>query len=265
MLPFVMKATSYGELLREMRTARGVSQVRLAHEAQVSTRHLSFLETGRALPSREMVVQLCEALDIAPRQRNSMLLAAGYAPMYRERSLESAELAAIRAILARLIESHAPFPTIVLDGAHEIVMMNSAAARLRKLTANGGPEETNLLRWLLSPGGLRPFITNWEHVASHVVRRVRREMRSPAERATLERLIEQSLAGTPLDTSGPPAAPPLIAVQWRFGDATLSTMSAITTFGTSADITLDELRIETVLPIDAASDAVLRALLAQSS
>jgi transcriptional regulator with XRE-family HTH domain len=256
-----VNAPAYGNLLRESRSSRGLSQLRLAEEAGVSTRHLSFLETGRALPSREMVSQLCEALEIPPRQRNVMLLAAGYAPMYREHTFDSPELASIRRVVGTLIESHAPFPALVLDRAYDIVMVNSAAAKLGMLTADGGVPETNLLRWLLSPNGLRPFMTNWHDVASHIVRRLRRETRSRVEQVALERVIGEALAGVVLDTTAHAATAPLVAIQWRFGDVSLETISTITTFGTSADIALDELRIETVLPVDDASHAALVALL----
>lgn len=251
----------FGELLRESRVSRGLSQLRLASSARVSTRHLSFLETGRSLPSREMVVQLADVLDLPPRQRNAMLLAAGYAPIYRERALDSPELAAIRRVIARLIESHAPYPALVLDRAYDIVMMSSAAERLRALTAPGRAPATNLLRWLLASDGLRPFITNFDEVASSLVRRLRREARSPAERATLDRIVRESLADASIDIGAPGPVIPAIAVEWRFGDVEVSTISTITTFGTTADVTLDELHIETVIPIDEASDAALRAML----
>lgn len=256
-----MNVAAYGTMLRESRSARGLSQLRLATEAGVSTKHLSFLETGRALPSREMVSQLCEALDVPPRERNAMLLAAGYAPMYREHAFDSPELAAVRGVVARLIESHAPFPALVLDRHYDIVMVNSATAKLSHLTTGGGPAPSNLLRWLLEPSGLRPFIVNWRDVASHIVRRLRRETRSRVERATLEKLIAQSLDGAELDASASASSAPIVAVEWRFGDVSLRTLSTITTFGTSADIALDELKIETVIPADDASSRALTAML----
>lgn len=255
----------FGQLLRESRTSRGLSQLRLASQAGVSTRHLSFLETGRALPSREMVMQLADVLDLPPRHRNTMLLAAGYAPIYREHALDSPELAAMRRVIARLIESHAPYPAIVLDRAYDIVMANSAAERLRTLTASGRPPATNLLRWILASDGLRPYLANFDEVASMLVRRIRREARSPAERATLDRIVRESLADASIDVDAPGPVMPVVAVEWRFGGVAISTISTITTFGTTADVTLDELHIETVLPVDDASDAALRAMLAVTS
>src|SRR5690606_2837890 len=157
--------------------------------------------------------------------------------IYREHALDSPELASMKKVIERLIESHAPYPALVLDRAYDIVMMNSAAERLRALTTNGRPPEKNLLRWTLSADGLRPFIVNFDEVASPLVRRLRREARSPAERAVLERIIDESLAGMVPVLAGPIA--PAAAIEWQFGGVTVSTISTITTFGTSADVTLD--------------------------
>lgn len=259
-------AQRYGELLRRLRTDRGLSQLGLASIAGVSTRHLSFLETGRSTPSREMIEQLCEALDVPLRDRNPLLVAAGFAPSYRERDFFSAELTEVRDVLVRWISAQDPFPAFVLDDAHEIVLASPATIRFLGIALGGPPPAhlgMNLVKLLFHPDGLRPAIRNLDVVASVLVRRMRREATDPHAAAHLEALVASLLAGVRLDLPMPDV--PVVAIDWEIRGERIATVSTIATLGSTADATLASLRIETLLPADPASDRAMRRLSASVS
>lgn len=261
-----------GPLLRHWRAARRMSQLDLALEANVSTRHVSFVETGRAQPSRQLVLSLAQVLGVPPRERNALLLAAGYAPLYRETDLAAPAMAPARRALALILRQQDPFPTIALDRGWQIVMANAAWARLAAGLGVGAlPPHTvlptpraNLLRLLCDPAGLRPHVANWETVARLILRRARHDAANhPATNALLDELL--ALPGVPADWREPshdPAADSglLLPVTLRLGDRTARLLSTITTLGTAQDLTLQELHIESFYPADDETEALLRDL-----
>lgn len=261
-------ASAFGELLRYWRGVRCVSQLQLATRAEVSARHVSFIETGRSKPSRQMVVQIADVLDVPLRERNVLLHAAGFAPAYRESDWESDELSAVRRSLEFLLERHNPYPAVVVDRHWNLLLQNRASSTLlagfvESPAALAAP--TNVMQLLFRPDGIRPFIVNWEEIASAMIERLRREAAlDPGDEQT------QALLAHALD-SGDEAArrpapdrtvnsPVIVEMHLRRGDVELRLFSAITTLGTPLDITLQELRLETFFPADDASAAVVRSL-----
>ncbi|HKA87285.1 MAG TPA: helix-turn-helix transcriptional regulator [Haliangiales bacterium] len=257
-----------GSILREWRGVRRMSQLHLAMEAEVSPRHLSFVETGRAVPSREMVLMLARALDVPFRDRNAMLTAAGYAPVYRETSLDAPQMAEMRRALELLLRQNEPFGAVALDRSWDIVMCNAGYARFVEILGHGKVEpyrvlpspRANLMRLLF--GALRPAIANWDDVARSLLERARREAsadRDPARR----RVLEECLRAAPAEWRTPwPEAPSslVLTVDIRVGDVAVRLFTTIATLGTAQDITLQELHIESFHPADAATEQLLRAL-----
>jgi transcriptional regulator with XRE-family HTH domain len=249
-----------GVLLRQWRKSRRLSQLALAAEATVSLRHLCFIETGRARPSRTMVLRLAEALDVPLRERNALLLAAGFAPMYYESALDGPELAAVRGALDAILGQQEPFPAVVMDRDWNIRQTNVAATTLfERLGAghSGPPGEPNVLRMMLHPEGVRRYVVNWPDVAEALIRRVRREAVGGVTDERARRLLGEVLAypGVPQ----PPAAAddkpllPVVPVRFARDGAEFAYFSTVTTLGTAQDITLQELRIECFHPADEAT------------
>ena len=258
---------SFGDLLRHWRDVRRVSQLDLSLDAEISTRHLSCLETGRAQPSREMVLRLAEALQVPLRERNTLLLAAGYAPLYRRTGLDAPELEAARRAVEILVAQLEPNPVLVLDRYWNILRMNAGAKRVLALfpgcdsvTPLNGP------RLVFHPQGLRPFIENWELVAARIIQRLHREAADNPSDETLQRFLEE-LLGYPdvpsrwriLDLDGAP--PPFLTINYKWKDSTIRLFSALTTLGTPLDVALQELRIETPFPADEATRTLLNRLI----
>jgi transcriptional regulator with XRE-family HTH domain len=257
---------SVGELLREWRQRRRMSQLLLAAEADISTRHLSFVESGRAVPSREMVMHLAERLDVPLRARNALLIAAGYAPLFRERPLTDPQLAAAREAVDLVLKGHEPFPALAVDRHWTIVAANSA---LPLLVAGASPKllegPVNALRLSLHPEGLASSIVNWHAWRAHVLARLQRQLDVSGDE-TLAALRDE-LAAYP----SPPGA--LAADDHRTSDAgqiavplrlrtalgVLSFYSTTTVFGTPVDVTLSELAIEAFFPADPQTSEALRA------
>jgi transcriptional regulator with XRE-family HTH domain len=251
-------SAAIGELLRSWRRRRSLSQLELALEADVSSRHVSFLETGRARPSREMVLRLAEHLEIPLRERNRLLLAAGYAPLYAERSLEEPVMAPVYQALDRFLRAHEPYPAIVIDRHHNLVSANDA---LGVITEGVAPEllepPANALRVALHPQGMAPRVLNMPQWSAHLLHRLRREAALTAD-PELERLHAE-LADYPGVCLEVPAdersssGEILLPLRIRAGDHELAFFSTISTFGTPVDITLDELVIEAFYPANAAT------------
>ena len=251
-----------GPLIREWRTRRNLSQLGLASDSAVSARHLSFIETGRARPSREMVLHLAERLEVPLRERNVMLLAAGFAPAYGERPLEGEEMAPVREALERFLGAHEPYPAVVVDRHWNLVLANEA---VWFLTEGVAPEllepPANALRATLHPGGMAPRILNFAEWSAHLVHRLRREVALTGD-AELEALLAE-VVGYPGVHSEPPAPEALVPgeivlpLHVRYGDDRLSFFSTLTTFGTALDVTLAELAVEAFYPADAETAAVL--------
>ncbi|HZS05574.1 MAG TPA: helix-turn-helix transcriptional regulator [Blastocatellia bacterium] len=273
----VAEVSSFGELLRRWRETRRVSQLELGLEAGVSARHLSFIETGRARPSREMVVILSGVLDIPLRERNVLLHAAGYAPVYRETSLNDPQMAQVRQALQMILRQMEPFGAIAFDRRWDILMANAAFLRFNSLlfgesystiaplTVTTEPRH-NLLHLLFDPAGWRPYMVNWETVAKAVLERVHREIiwdRDPAMRELLDAVL--GYPDVPARWSEPDFEAPqdlIIPVEMRVGERTLRLFSTITTLGSPQDITLRELRIESFHPVDETSEQIIRSVVA---
>jgi len=246
--------TPFGGALKLARGLHGMSQLTLALEAGVSARHVSFIESGRSQPSRPMVLRLAEALELPLRESNMLLNAAGYAAHYRERGLEDADLAPARRILEMMLQRHDPFPALVFNRHWDMMMANMGATnltRLLDLPPIDGP--ANLLRLVLHPDLLKPYVEDWEAVARDVVLRARREAEPGDEIAA--RLFDEVLAypGVPEDWREPilgPASAPFLNITFNAGGRRLSWITTVTTFGTPQDITLQELRIESFYPAD---------------
>ena len=246
-----------GELLRSWRQRRSLSQLELALDADVSSRHVSFLETGRARPSREMVLHLAEHLEVPLRDRNALLLAAGYAPLYGERSLQEAEMAPVRQAIDRFLRAHEPYPAVVVDRHYHLVAVNDAT---HVLTDGVAPEllepPANGLRLTLHPRGMAPRIANLEEWSAHLLQRLRRQASVTGDRE-LEALYAE-LAGYPGVAVEPPrehaaAADIVLPLRLHDGEHELAFFSTISTFGTASDVTLAELAVEAFYPADAAT------------
>jgi transcriptional regulator with XRE-family HTH domain len=257
-----------GALLRRWRTTRRVSQLDLALDADVSSRHLSFVETGRSQPSREMVLRLADALEVPLRERNTLLLAAGYAPVYRETALGAPELKQAYEAMQFILAQQEPYPAIVVDRHWNLLLANTATGRFLGFFLPALPAgPSNAMRLLFHPAGLRPFIENWEDVAAHMIERVHRDATAmPGDEAT-RALLDELLAypGVPARWRTPQmdrAPAPFVSIVYRKDDLRLSVFSTITTFGTPQDVTLQELRIESFFPADGTTRAALSALAA---
>ncbi|MEQ8344271.1 MAG: helix-turn-helix transcriptional regulator [Sneathiellaceae bacterium] len=258
--------SSFGDLLRYWRGKRRMSQLELALAGEISQRHVSFLESGRANPSRTMVFLLGNLMDVPLRHQNLMLQAAGFAPAFRESDLEEDELAAVRQALAFILKSQEPYPAIVVDRGWNLLMQNAASTRL--LAGLLGPpapgsEPPNVFRLTLDPAGLRRFITNWEEVAAHLAHRIHQELDAMGPHdpgaAELEDLL--SAEGMPekgrvLDWAELPG--PTLNVGLEINGVRAAFFTTITTLGTAVDVTLQDLRIETWYPADEATAALFQ-------
>jgi transcriptional regulator with XRE-family HTH domain len=257
-----------GALLQYWRRARSLSQLALAHEANVSPRHVSFVETGRARPSRDMVLVLADALGVPLRERNALLLAAGFAPMFRETALDDHALGPVRTAIDAILEQQEPYPAVVMNRRWDIVATNHSASRFFGLLLGGRTPHGagNVLRLMFHPDGLRPCVDNWEAVAQSLVRRVHREAlaatRDDAGRALLAEVL--NYPGVPARWRTPDLGEPLLPVvpaSFRHGEQRFHFFSAVTVLGTAQDITAQELRVESFFPLDDATAAAARRLL----
>jgi transcriptional regulator with XRE-family HTH domain len=255
-----------GDLLREWRQRRRMSQLLLATEADISTRHLSFVESGRALPSREMVMHLAERLEVPLRARNTLLVAAGYAPLFRERPLTDPQLAAAREAVELVLKGHEPYPALAIDRHWTIVAANNALA---PLLAGASAEllkpPVNALRLSLHPDGIAPSIVNWHAWRAHILARLQRQVDVSAD-DTL-RALRDELAAYPTPAGADPAGqdaaavnPVAVPLRLQTPIGVLSFFSTTTVFGTPLDVTLSELAIEAFFPADQQTAAALREL-----
>ena len=252
-----------GVLLRDWRRRRRLSQFELALEAGVSSRHLSFVETGRSRPSAEMVLHLAEKLDVPLRDRNHLLLAAGYAPAYAQRELDAPELGPVREAIEQVLRGHEPYPALVVDRHWGLVAANGALTRLVEGVAEHLLEPpVNALRLSLHPEGMAPRIRNLHEWRTHLLDRLSRdavESGDPALAALLEEL-ESYPDGEPGPAVGPAFADIAVPLRLRHGDAELAFLSTRTTFGTALDVTVSELAIESFFPADVPTAEAMRAL-----
>ena len=265
----------FGPMLRAWRRRRGASQLALALQSGVSQRHVSFLESGRARPSREMVVQLTSALDVPLRQRNTMLLAAGFAPVYRETGLGAPELAPVRQAIDRMLKQQEPYPAVVIDRLWNLLQANEAANAFTVFLFEGPPpapptgKPANLLRWLLDPKALRPKLANWEEVARHLVSTTYAEILADGGEPKALAFIEEVMSYPDVPQSFrrlrfEERPSPVLTLDYVVGGKSLSVFTTIATLGTPQDVTLQEVRIECFFPADERSDALFRSLAARS-
>lgn len=251
-----------GDLLREWRKRRKLSQLELAVHAEISARHLSFVETGRSAPSRDMVLRLAEALNLALRERNQLLLAAGYAPAYRESNLEDPRMASVREMVRQVLAAHEPFPALVLDRYWNRVEANDPAWIFRVgVSPHLLEEPVNVLRLALHPGGLAPRTANLGEWRAHLLTRVRQQITMTADPALIK--LYDELVEYPCDQPEPEVelpGPGEIAVPLRlwYKQTELVFYSTVSTFGTPLDITIAELAIESFFPADSQTAEVLR-------
>jgi len=258
-------AAHVGALLREWRAARRLSQLDLSLQADVSARHLSYVETGRAQPSREMVARLADALAMPLRERNALMIAAGYAPEYGETSLATAEMAPVRRALDHMLAQHEPFPAFVMTRHWDVVLANGGVARLFGFLRGGPPKHANIVRQIFDPDDMRPFLANWDEVAADVIRHLHAEVAAAPSDAKARALLDEAFAypGVPAHwrTREPGASPlPLLTTNFRARDTELRFLSTFATFGTPRDVTIDELRIECLFPADDETASLCRSL-----
>jgi transcriptional regulator with XRE-family HTH domain len=250
----VKSAGDFAAILRAWRRRRGWSQLELAGRAEISQRHLSFLEIGRASPSRDMVARLAATLDLPLRQHNAMLIAAGFAPVWRETELAAPELARVRAALAFMLAQQEPFPAVVVDRRWNLLEANRGAVRLVEFLV--GPltrgARVNLADALVGPDALRPFLVNWAEVARYFLRSVEADAAADGtaeSAALLQRLLSYEGVRPLLTAAASPAADPVLPMIFRKGEVSLELFTTIAILGTPQDVTLQELRIESFFPM----------------
>jgi len=249
-----------GDLLRRWRERRRLSQLDLAMRATVSTRHLSFLETGRSRPSREMVLHLAEQLDLPLRERNDLLLAAGYAPVYRQTALDSPPMAAVRDAVRRMLAAQEPYPALLVDREWNMLHANAGVALL---TDGAAPAlldpPVNMLRLALHPDGLAPRIANLAAWRSHLLGRLRRRIEATGAPALTELYTElRGYADGDTDPGSGPADEPAVPLRLHTRGGELVLLCAVSTFGIPMDVTVAELAVEHFFPADQRTAAVLR-------
>lgn len=258
---------SFGQRLRRWRGQRGLTQLALALKAEISTRHLSWLESDKSVPSRAMVLRLAEQLDVPLRQRNALLAAAGYAPLYAERGLTDAAMAAARDALQSLLDAHEPAPALAVDRHWNLIAANRMVGLLTGAVApHLLAPPLNVLRLSLHPEGLAPMIENAATWREHVLARLARQAQASGD--PVLSALHHELAAYPLPHgAGPPLPADAVAVPLvlHTPHGRLSFITTITVFGAPHDLLLSELAVETLLPADAATAAALRALLASAS
>jgi transcriptional regulator with XRE-family HTH domain len=258
-------AAELGALLRHWRDLRGKSQIELSLDTGVSQRHISFIESGRSVPSRETLMELASALDIPFRDRNTLLLAAGYAPLYAEDAWNAKEMQSVTGAVSRMLRQHEPFPAVVMDRYWNVLMANDAAPRFFNcfidMSARKGPR--NLLHLLFDPDGMRPFVVDWEDMARSLIQRVYREAVGHFVDVKTRELLTALLAYPGVKAEWQrPAVPgtapymPVIPYSFRYRDTVLNYFSMVTTVGTPTTVAAQELRIECMFPTDEATEAL---------
>jgi transcriptional regulator with XRE-family HTH domain len=262
------KESGFGRLLKEWRNRRGLSQLALALAARTTQRHVSFIESGRACPSRDMILRIAETINIPLRQQNTMLLAAGYAPVWSERDLSAPDLAMVNTALDYMLAQHEPYPAFVVDRRWNLIRANRGAVAMTEFLLGPAPADpaaspVNLAIALMSSESLRPYIMNWEEVAHYFIRGVQADAREDGVPGTLE-LLNRLLAfpevgplAEELPAQMTPA--PVLPIHFARGETAFRLFSTIATLGTPRDVTLQEVRIECFFPMDDATTELFRA------
>jgi transcriptional regulator with XRE-family HTH domain len=257
-----------GALLRQWRDMRGISQLDLSFNAGVSQRHISFIESGRSVPSRQMLMDLAQTLGIPLRERNTLLLAAGYAPMYADAAWNAQEMQSVTKALARMLRQHEPFPALVMDRYWNVLMTNESAPRFFNcfidMAARKGPR--NMLHLMFDPDGMRPFVADWQSVADSLIQRVHRESVGRVIDATTRELLAalRAYPDVPADAhaghlfsadADAAAAMPVIPIGFVKDGHVLNYFSMVATVGTPQSVAAQELRIECMFPADDETEA----------
>ncbi len=255
-------APGAARLLRHYRQARGLSQMSLSQVAEVSTRHISCLENGKARPSRDMLLNLSAALELPLRERNTLLVAAGFAPVYGQTPLDAPEMAHVRAAADCILSALEPNGAVLLGGQWQVLQANAGALRmLNTFCADPSllPElGTNLMRVVFDPRGLKSSMVNWDEVVRHIVHRLHRDAAAESERGVARRALTDVLTypGVPEALRRPQLSTPpelVIPVHLRRGGVEVRLFTTLTTLGTPLDVTTEEMRIESYFPADEAS------------
>jgi transcriptional regulator with XRE-family HTH domain len=249
-----------GQLLRGWRERRTLSQLELALRADVSARHLSFVETGRSRPTSEMILRLAEQLDVPLRERNVLLLSGGYAPVYPAHRLADPPMRHVHEAIEHVLRAHEPYPAVVIDGHWDLVAANDSVPLLTEGAAAELLEPpANVLRLALHPNGMAPRIVNLAEWRAHLLDRLNRDIESAAAPALIA--LREELADYPVPLATPADTDTraiLVPLRLRVGDTVLSLLSTTTVFGTPRDVTLSELAIESFYPADAPTAAFVR-------
>lgn len=255
--PYDRPMSGVGELLREWRGTRRLSQLELSTRAGVSARHLSFVETGRARPTPEMILRLAEELDVPLRARNVLLLAGGFAPAYAQRDLDAPRLATVLAALRDVLAGHKPYPAVLVDRHWTLIEANESATLFTSAAAPALLEPpVNVLRLSLHPDGLAPYIVNLAEWRTHLLHRLDRQAQASGDPVHVALLAE--LRGYPGGQAAANLDSPVVPMRYRDGARELTFLSITSVLGTPLDVTLAELAIEAFLPADPGTAAALR-------
>lgn len=262
-----MKGSPFGRLLKDWRGRRGFSQLDLALAARTTQRHLSFIESGRAAPSRDMILRITATMDLPLRQQNALLLAAGYATAWGERDLGAPDMAMVNSALDYMLAQQEPYPAFVVDRRWNLLRANRGALRLTDFLlgpppAPTTPEPVNLAIALMSSDGLRPFVVNWQEVAHYFLRGVQSDAQADGSAETLS-LLNRLLSLPDVSSLSEIAPPtetqaPVLPIHFRRSDTSLSLFTTIATLGTPRDVTLQEVRVESFFPMDDATGRAFR-------
>lgn len=262
--------TAFGTVLRELRQQNRLSQMELALDAEISARHISFMENGRSKPSREMVLHLSNVMDIASKDTNLLLTSAGYSQEFTHNDLNDDSMKDARDALSYMLEAHEPYPAIVVDNAWNLLMTNKAQVALTEYFVHHGanfPASNNMMELFFHPDGYKTYITNWEHVGIFLLRRLYHEHLAGAQRNTTNELLDTILKmpGIPSDWKTRKmdfGTAPMVKVDLFINGNELSLFSTISSFGTAVDVTLQDLRLEHYLPGNEATRCFLTELAA---
>jgi transcriptional regulator with XRE-family HTH domain len=258
-----------GDLLRDWRSVRRLSQLELALAADVSSRHLSYVETGRAQPSRDLVSRLAQTLELPLREQNALLVAAGYAPEYSETALGAPEMATVRKAIDLILDKQDPYPAIVMNRHWDLLMANRSTTRIFRWLLEGPPAQSNIMKTFFDPRGVRPFVVNWEECAGDLIRHLHNDLAAAPSDARLSQLMRDVLAYPDVPQRWarrqlPAPVPSLSTITYRKGDVDLTFFWTISTFGTPHDVSLEELRIECSFAADEATDRFCNELAASA-
>ncbi len=262
----------FPDLLRSWRKFRKLSQWDLSINAGISQRHLSFLESGRSSPSREMVLKLADSLEVPLQEQNALLGSAGFAPMFQEATLDDGSLAMARQALEVMLKHHEPYPCLVIDNQWNMLMSNQANLLLFAKFIDplsvwaeiGDPDEQNIMKLVLHPMGLKPFVKNWTEFAAYFIRGLKQALRSNPYAVKTRALLEEVSAYPDIASldgvSSIKPVLPFLTMELESSDFSVKLFSVVSTFGSPHDVTLQRLRIETFFPADDASEAKIRSL-----